>query len=113
MIIFFLNISKTFGKLIIIARDKNKVCATALTDLSKTFDFVKYDILIVKLHTFGFDYRSLRVVNAHLSNRVQAAKVSFFEGKILDIIFGVSKDAILGSLFHFRAVQARSFELCR
>ena len=37
------------------ARDKNNVCATVLTDLSKAFDYLKHDFLIVKLHAFGFD----------------------------------------------------------
>ena len=40
------------------ACDKNKVCAAVLTDLSKAFDCHKYDLLIPKLHAFGFDYKS-------------------------------------------------------
>ena len=33
-------------------RDKNKVCAAVLTDLSKAFDCLKHDLLIEKLHAF-------------------------------------------------------------
>ena len=44
------------------ARDKNKVCAAVLTDLSKTFHCLKHDLLIEKLHTCGFEYKSLRVM---------------------------------------------------
>ena len=44
------------------ARDKNKVCAAVLTDLSKAFDCLKHDLLIAELHAFGFDYKSLRAI---------------------------------------------------
>ena len=37
------------------ARDENKVSATVFTNLSKAFDRLKHDLLIVKLHVFGFD----------------------------------------------------------
>ena len=30
------------------ARDKNKICAAVLTDLSKAFDFLRHDLLILK-----------------------------------------------------------------
>ena len=43
------------------ARDKNKVCAAVLTDLSKAFDCLNHDLLIAKLHAFGFDYKSLLI----------------------------------------------------
>ena len=79
-------------------RDKNKVCAAVLTDLSKAFDCLKHDLLIVKLHAFDFDYKSLRVVYAYLNNRVQVTKVSFYYSEILDIIFGVPQGSILGPL---------------
>ena len=57
------------------ACDKNKVCAAVLTDLSKAFDYLKLDLLIAKLHAFGFDNKSLRVMYAYLNNRVQVTKV--------------------------------------
>ena len=52
------------------ARDKNKVCAPDLTDLSQAFDCLKHDLLIAKLDTFGFDYKSLRAMYAYLNNSV-------------------------------------------
>ena len=80
------------------ARDKNKTCAAVLTDLSKAFDCLKHDLLIAKLHAFGFDYKSLRVMYTYLNNGVQVTKVSSYYSKILDIIFGVPQGSILGSL---------------
>ena len=79
-------------------RDKSKVCSTVLTDLSKAFDFLKHDLLIAKLHAFGFDYKSFRVMQAYLNNRVQVTKVDSCYSEILDIIFGVPQGSILDSL---------------
>ena len=58
---FFCKTSVRFGKgynvqhrlLVMIekmkeARDKNKICAAVLTDLSKAFDFLRHDLLILK-----------------------------------------------------------------
>ena len=80
------------------ARDKNKVCAAVLTDLSKAFDCLKHDLLNEKLHAFGFDYISLRVIYAYLNNRVQVTKNGSYYKEILDIIFGVPQGSILGPL---------------
>ena len=44
------------------ACNKNKVCAAVLIDLIKAFDCLKHDLLFAKLHAFGFDYKSLRVM---------------------------------------------------
>ena len=76
------------------ARDKNKVCAAVLTNLSKAFDCLKHDLLIA----CGFDYKFPRVMYAYLNNRVQATKVGFCYSETLDIIFGVSQGSILGPL---------------
>ena len=77
------------------ARDKNKVCATILSDLSKAFDSLKHDLLIVKLHTFGFDYKT---TYCYLDNRVQVTKVGCYYSEIIDITFGVPQGSILSPL---------------
>ena len=40
------------------ACDKNKVCPAVLTDLTKVLDSLKHDLLIAKLHAFGFHCKS-------------------------------------------------------
>ena len=77
------------------ARDKNKICAAVLIDLSKAFDCLKDDLLIVKLHAFAFDYKCLRVMYAYLNNRVQVTKVGSYYSEVLDIIFGFPQSSIL------------------
>lgn len=62
-IISFLNTSAAFERVIMRARlplsydrkiekaiDKNNVCAAVLADLSNTFDYLKHDLFIPKLH---------------------------------------------------------------
>ena len=80
------------------ARDNNKVCAAVLTDLSKAFDCPLHDLLIAKLHAFCFDLKSLRPIHAYLNDRIQVTKVGSFYSEILQIIYGVSQDSILGPL---------------
>ena len=80
------------------ARDKNKLCAAVLTDLRKAFDCLKHDLLIAKLHAFGFDCKSIRVMHAYLNNRVQVTKVGSYYSEILEILFGVLQGSILGPL---------------
>ena len=79
-------------------RDNNKVCAAVLTDFSKAFDCLLHDLLIAKLHGFGFDFKSLRVIHAYLNDRIQVTKVSCFYSEILQIIYGVPQGSVLGSL---------------
>ena len=79
-------------------RDKNKVCAAVLIDLSKAFHCLKHDLLIAKLHVFGFDCKSLRVMYAYLNNRVQVTKFGSYYSEIPDITFDVPQGSILGLL---------------
>ena len=57
-----------------------------------------HDLLIAKLHAFGFDLKSLRVIHACLNNRIQVTKVGSFYSEILQIICGVPQGSILGPL---------------
>ena len=80
------------------ARGNNKVCAGVLTDLSKAFDCLLHDLLIAKLHVFGFDLKSFRFIHAYVNKRTQLTKVGSFYSEILQIIYGVPQKSILGSL---------------
>ena len=56
--------------------DKDGVSGALLTDLSKAFDSLLHDILIVKLAAYGFNYESLTLIQSYLSNRKQRTKVN-------------------------------------
>ena len=38
-----------------------------LTDLSKTFDCLPNDLIVVKLHTYGFSIELLKLINSYLT----------------------------------------------
>ena len=46
-----------------------------LTDLSKAFDCLSHNLLIAKLHAYGFDIPALRLLHNDLTNRNQRAKI--------------------------------------
>ena len=58
--------------------DKGGFAGTVLMDLSKAFDTLDHELLIAKLHAYGFDKHSLRLFYSYLSDRWQRTKVNNF-----------------------------------
>ena len=56
--------------------DSGKFPGALLTDLSKAFDCINHNLLIAKLHAYGFDHRSLVYIYSYLSGRVHRTKVN-------------------------------------
>ena len=46
-----------------------------LMDLSKAFDTINHDLLIAKLHVYGFSKESLKPKKSYLINRCQRTKL--------------------------------------
>ena len=78
--------------------DQNGTCAALLTDLSKAFDCLPHDLLIAKLHAYGCDLPSLKLLNSYLHNRHQRVKINNFYSSWAEILFGVPQGSILGHL---------------
>ena len=47
-----------------------------LMDLSKAFDTLNHDLLIAKLHVYGFDIKTLKLLHSYLTKRWQRIKVN-------------------------------------
>ena len=47
-----------------------------LMDLSKAFDTLNHELLIAKLHAYGFNRDSLKLINDYLSNRWQRTRIN-------------------------------------
>ena len=78
------------------ALDKSKKCGVLLTDLSKAFDCLLHDLLIAKLHAYGFDYLSLKLLHSYLTGRKQRVRINASFSEWANIDDGVPQGSILG-----------------
>jgi hypothetical protein len=79
-------------------RDKGQCIAALLTDLSKAFDCLSHELLLAKLHAYGFDYKALNLLYSYLSDRHQRTKIGNSYSSWKKILFGVPQGSILGPL---------------
>ena len=80
------------------AVDNKKAFGALLTDLSKAFDCLSYELLRAELHAYGFSIPTLRLVYSYLKNRKQRTKISAAYSSWEEILFGVPQGSILGLL---------------
>ena len=70
--------------------DKRGYSGAILVDLSKAFDTLNHDLLIAKLHAYGFENNgALRLMRSYLSNRWQRTKVNTSFSSWSELISGV------------------------
>ena len=67
-------------------------------DLSKAFDTLNHDLLIAKLHAYGFDKSALKLVKSYLANRWQRTKINMSFSSWSELLKGVPQGSILGPL---------------
>ena len=56
--------------------DKVKSFSALLTDLCKAFDCLSHELLLAKLHAYGFTIVALRLIHNYLTNRRQRTKIN-------------------------------------
>ena len=76
-------------------RDAGGAFRALLMDLSKTFDCLPHELLIAKLHAYGVDIPSLKLLHSYLTKRKQRVKLNGTYSSLLEIIFGVQQGSIL------------------
>ena len=69
-----------------------------LMDLSKAFDTLDHDLLIAKLHAYGFSKKALFLIKSYLSNRWQRTKINDSYSCSTELLLGVPQGSILGPL---------------
>ena len=75
-----------------------------LTDLSKAFDCLLHDLLIAKLHAYGFDHLALKLIYSYLSDRFQRVRVNSSYSDWSKILTGVPQGSILGpNLYNYNS----------
>ena len=62
------------------------------------FYCIPHDLLIAKLHAYGFDHLSLKLLYNYLKNRKQRVKIGDYYREWAEIHFGVAQGSILGPL---------------
>ena len=78
--------------------DKKEFVGAVLMDLSKAFDSVPHDLLIAKMHAYGFDLDTLVLFFSYLKNRKQGVKVNNKIDNFMTLISGVPQGSILGPM---------------
>ena len=69
-----------------------------LMDLSKAFNTLNHELLIAKLHAYGFNKDSLQLINDYLSKRFQRTKINKSFSSWAELIQGVPQGSVLGPL---------------
>ena len=78
--------------------DKRGFSGAILMDLSKAFDCINHELLIAKLHAYGFSKESVRLIKSYLSNRWQRVKINTTFSSWFELIMGVPQGSVLGPL---------------
>ncbi|XP_065068178.1 uncharacterized protein LOC135693575 [Rhopilema esculentum] len=82
--------------------DNDYIVGSVLMDLSKAFDGIPHDLLIAKLHAYGFDESSLVLIFPYLKRRLQAVRINDTYSDFQSVLSGVAQGSVLDPiLFNF------------
>ena len=69
-----------------------------MIDLSKAFDCIPRDLLIAKLHIYGFSFETLIFLNSYLRNHKQCVKINNICSDFLKILSAEPQGSKLGPI---------------
>ena len=80
------------------ALDNKGFGGAVLMDLFKAFDTINYDLLIAKLHAYGFDKNSLKLLLSYLKNRWHRTRINQNFSSWEELLQGAPQGSVLGPL---------------
>ena len=78
--------------------DKQGFASVLLMDLSKAFDTINHELLIAKLHAYGFSIDALEVLVSYLQDRWQRVKINATFRCWTQLLQGVPQGSVLGPI---------------
>ena len=78
--------------------DNGGAFGALMTDLSKAFGCLHRELLIAKIDAYGFDIKSVKLIQQYLSNRKQRVKEGNAYSSWKEIFHGIPQGSILGPL---------------
>ena len=78
------------------ARDKGENAGGVLMDLSKAFDTINHELLIAKLHAYGFGIDALKIIHSYLSDRWTRTKIDGSYSTWKEILSGMPQGSVNG-----------------
>ena len=78
--------------------DKGNIVGIASLDLSKAFDSINHDLLLLKLNKLGLCVNSLKWCRSYLTNRKQQTKFTKYTSSTETVTSGVPQGSILGPI---------------
>ena len=77
---------------------QKKIVGTVLMGLSKAFDCIPHNLLIAKLHAYGFNKKALTFLYSYLKCMKQSVKINDTERFFQILLSGIPQGSILGPI---------------
>ena len=91
---FFIRLIEEWRKNV----DNNYFIGAVLMNLSKAFDCIPHDLVIVKLAAYKFDKNMICCIYSYLNSRKQRVKVNNIKSTFEEIISGSPQGSIVGPI---------------
>ncbi len=76
--------------------DNNNIVGAVLTDLSKAFDCLPYDLLLCKFYHYGLDIPACKLVASYFTDRYHRVKLGSVRSEYLKLSKGAPQGSIIG-----------------